>query len=176
MLLLAMGPLAGPEGAWAATPGKIGFIDMKRLESESALGKDAARSLKTEQQEEDELQALEKEVAALRRTRDKLSAEERQKQAKGIEEKVQAIEDRKGKKLKERHGKRERVTREFRQKVREEVRRYAKEQGFEVVLVKGRGLFYGDERSDITGPIIERLNKEKEQIPGAETAKPTPKP
>ncbi len=174
ILLCVLVVAAGSGEALAATSGKIGFVDMKRLERESTLGKEAVGLLQAEQAQEREAQkALDGEADALRREKGKLTPAERKKRQEELEQKVQAIEQRKAEKPKKGHARQEQLSREFRQKVHGVVRAYAKQEGFIAIFLKGRGLIYGDDEIDISGAIVERLNQQTAK--GAES-EPAPKP
>jgi Skp family chaperone for outer membrane proteins len=153
-----------PSASWAAGPGsgKIGFIDMKRLERESLFGQGVAQHAKEEKVKgEQELKGLDEEAETLRQAMSKLSPEERKQKTAELQTKAEGIEQRKAERPKKAQAKQEQVARDFKRKVHAAVQAYAKEEGLIAVFLKGRGgLFYGDEGIDITGPVLERLNKQ----------------
>jgi len=169
-LALLLGAAPGP--LLAATAGKIGMLDMRRIERQSVPGAQVAEELRAERLK-DELEAkkLEDEVEALRGSMGSLAAEQLAQKEAELKAKVQALEESKATRPKEREAKRNRMSREFRKKVQAVVREYAKEQGLAAVFLRGRGLFYGDEAIDITGAILERLNRPAAVKPAPEPAK-----
>lgn len=177
-IVLMLGALL-PSASWAAGTGggKIGFIDMKRLERQSLFGQEVAQQAKEEKvQEDQELKALDEEAAALRQAMSKLSPEERKQKETELQTKAQGIEQRKAERPKKGRAKQEQLSREFKRRIQIAVRAYAKEEGFVAVFVKGKGgLFYGDDGIDITGPILERLNKQGAAT-GADGGERQPKP
>lgn len=161
----------------AGTPGKIGLLDMKRIEVESRAGKSTAKALANEKaKERDELKALDQEADSLRQTLSTLSAEERKAKERTLQEKVQAVERRKADPAKQREAVQQELTRDFRNRVKAVVATYAKEEGFAAVFIKGKGMFYADDSLDITGAIIERLNAPGAKSADGGEATPTPKP
>lgn len=173
---IMFGALPSAALAAGAGNGKIGFIDIKRLERESLFGQGVARQIKEDQAKEaQELKALDEEGDELRRTLSKLSPEERKHKEAELQTKAQGLEQRKAERPKKAAAKQQQSQREFRTKLQAAVRAYAKEEGFVAVFSKGRGgLFYGDEEIDITGPVLERLNKQA-AVTGADGAESLPK-
>ncbi len=172
---LALLLLAVPWPLQAATAGKIGFIDLKRIESQSVVGQEAAKQLRAEQAEEQgEQKALDNEADALRQAASKLGPEERKQKEEALRGKVETLKQRQAERTKDKQAKAKerRGGQDLRRKIHDAVQAYAKEQGFVAIFTKGRGIFYGDEQIDITDAVIERLNKRNPQGEGGDTPPP----
>jgi len=174
-LLMALPVAVAGQASAAATAGKIGFVNLKRIERESAMGKDALKQLQEEAtKERQDLKALDEEANATRRVLEKLKPEERKTKEQALNEKFEALEQRRADRPKARRAKQDQLSRDVRRKVAQVIDAYAKENGFVAVFHRGRGMLYGDQSIDITDAILKRLDKPVG--PSPEAGGPAPKP
>ena len=131
-------------GAWpreplAATAGKLGFIDLKRIERESGLGRRLAQELKEEDAKDAEARkALDEEAAELRRSADAMSPEGLKQKQEALREKLQVLEQRSAERRKTKEARDLRSRQEFRKKIKQVIQAYATEEGFIAVFQAGR--------------------------------------
>lgn len=152
--------------ALAATMGKVGYIDYKRVVQSIVIGREAAKAIEADKtQTTKEVEALEKEVDAIRQaltgkepTAEELEAVKKRQEA--LRNKLEELNQKKYD-LPRKQGERvQRVQKQLRDKVKEAVVQYGKEHGFVLVFNRVKGnLFYADEELNITDGVIEMLNR-----------------
>jgi outer membrane protein len=153
--------------AGAKIEGKIGLVDPAKLLSDSNAGKKAKDSLtafsKNRQAlieiEEKELRRMEEDFV---KQASVLSAAAKNEREQIFRRRMAEYQQKAGELNREVQEKQKEVLDAFRDKIELVVGKVAKRHGLQVVIDKGRGgpTLYGDGGLDITGEVIEELNRE----------------
>jgi outer membrane protein len=190
--VVASGQATAPPPAAAAPPGslKIAVINVDRLVTDSALGKEAfARVKKLADQKKEEGEKLTKELRDMEQkladqgaslADDKKDALQKQYQEKAIA--FKRFQDDAQRQLEEAQKK---ELEELQKRVMPVIAQIGKEKSYTLIFNKFQsGLVYADEGSDITDEVLKRFNTtvampapaEKPAAPGAAGAQPKPTP
>ena len=145
-------------------PGKLGVIDVERVISESAAGKEAFLKLKKLQDKKvDEAKKFEEELAAMEKTlgeqRFILSDEKLKELQKAYEDKQISYKRFKDDTERELKASRDEELKKLEEKIFPIINKVGKDQGYALLFNKyNSGLVYADEAVDITDEILRQFN------------------